>query len=398
MKRLILFSLLCVMPMLRLTAQGQHDSIDVALITCSPGNEIYSLYGHTALRLRNYTRKLDIAFNYGVFSFEQPHFLWRFVLGQCDYMVMGIPWDIFLEEYEERGSSVTQQSFNMTSDEANRLWFQLLVNCQPSNCKYRYNYFYNNCTTKVRDVVESAIAGHVEYGGGAERQPSTYRELLHGYTRHYPWVAEGCDILLGADVDQMVSARASQFLPEMLMHDVAEGTIHGDDGEVRPLLKETEIILHKRPRPTSHKTISPHAAGWAFVILCLLIAGVEQWRRCWLWGWDVFLLTLRGLAGSLITFLALFSEHPAVDSNWLVVLLNPLAFAGLYMVVKAALRHTKTHWFTFDLVNLLLFALFFLLGVQEFGELVVPLTLAFVTRPINYYICMRRAARQNSTK
>ena len=224
------------------------------------------------------------------------------------------------------------------------------------------------------------------------------RELLHGYTRRHPWIAEGCDILLGADVDQTASARASQFLPEMLMHDVAEATIHGDNGEVRPFLKETEIILHERKKDTSRETISPLAAGWTFVILCLIIAGLEQWRRCWLWGWDVFLLLLRALAGSLLTFLWLFSEHPAVDSNWLVVLLNPLAFVGLYLVVKAALKHTKTHWFTFDLVNLLLFALIFLLGVQKFGELVVPLTLAFATRPISYHICMRRAARQNSKK
>ncbi len=384
------------MPMLPLMAQEQRDSIDAALITCSPGDEIYSLYGHTALRMRNYTRHLDVAFNYGVFSFEQPHFMWRFILGQCDYMVLGVPWGIFIEEYEERGSRVTQQTLNLTPDEANRLWFLLIANCQPENRKYRYNYFYNNCTTQVRDMVERAVAGRIVYGSGSERCLSTYRDLLHGYTRLHPWTAEGCDILLGADVDSLASARGSQFLPEMLMNDMDGATIHDDNGKVRPLLSSTEIVLQEKHRSISSGLLSPSVVSWALVVLCLLIACVEWWRRCWLWGVDGCLLLLRGLAGSLLVFLAIFSEHPAVGSNWLVVLLNPLAFFGLYLVVKTALRHEKTRWFAFDLANLLLFALIFLLGVQKFGELVVPLTLAFATRPISYYICGRYARKQHS--
>ena len=113
MKRVSLLLLLCLAPVLVSKAQLPCDSIEASLITCSPGDEVYSLYGHTALRCRNFTRKADVAFNYGVFSFGQPHFLWRFILGQCDYMVLGIPWDVFIKEYEERGSRVTQQTLNL---------------------------------------------------------------------------------------------------------------------------------------------------------------------------------------------------------------------------------------------------------------------------------------------
>ena len=391
MKRVSLLLLLCLAPVLVSKAQLPCDSIEASLITCSPGDEVYSLYGHTALRCRNFTRKADVAFNYGVFSFGQPHFLWRFILGQCDYMVLGIPWDVFIKEYEERGSRVTQQTLNLTSEEANRLWAYLVVNCLPENRKYRYNYFYNNCTTQVRDMIERAVMGSVTYAEDSSRSDATYRDLIHSYTQCYPWTGEGCDILLGADADRVASPRASQFLPEVLMQNMEHASVSDENGMVRPLLLRTEILLHERPRAEQHGLMSPAVAGWTFVFLSLLLVGYEVWRRCWLWVWDVILLLARGLSGSLLTFMALFSEHPAVDSNWLVVLLNPLAFVGLFLVIRAAFRRSQTRWFAFDSANLLLFAVIFLLGMQKFGELIVPLTLAFAARPLSRYVRMRRA-------
>ena len=391
MRRRLLLLLLCFVSATHLPAQVPMDSIDVALITCSPGDEVYSLYGHTALRCRNHTRGADVVFNYGVFSFEQPHFLWRFVLGKCDYMVLGIPWDVFIKEYEERGSRVTQQTLNLNVAEANRLWYLLLVNCQPTNREYRYNYFYNNCTTQVRDMVERAVEGSVTYAPDSKRAGATYRDLIHAYTHSHPWTGEGCDILLGSEADRVASSRVSQFLPEMLLRDMENATVRTIDGTSHPLLSGTKILLHERPRPERRSLLSPAVAGWAFVLLNLLLVAFEARRHCWLWAWDAILLLVRGLAGSLLAFMALFSAHPAVGSNWLVVLLNPLALVGLLLVGRAAFRHAKTRWFAFDLANLLLFAVIFLLGVQEFGELVVPLTLAFGVRALYGYVRMRRA-------
>ena len=107
------------------------DSIRVSLITCSPGKEVYQLYGHTALRCENFTQKQDVVFNYGIFSFRQPHFVWRFVRGECDYMVMGIDWKYFPLDYEERGSGIVAQELNLTRLEANVLYAGLMANCLP---------------------------------------------------------------------------------------------------------------------------------------------------------------------------------------------------------------------------------------------------------------------------
>ena len=145
--------LLCLAPVLDSKAQLPCDSIEASLITCSPGDEVYSLYGHTALRCRNFTRKADVAFNYGVFSFGQPHFLWRFILGQCDYMVLGIPWDVFIKEYEERDSRVTQQPLNLTSEEANRLWAYLVEKALEARHQIRWTEMNKKDVNRLVNVL-----------------------------------------------------------------------------------------------------------------------------------------------------------------------------------------------------------------------------------------------------
>ena len=119
---------------------------------------------------------MDVVFNYGVFSFSQPHFIWRFVLGQCDYMVMGTQWQYFPEDYQRRGSAITAQVLNLTRAEANRLFHNLLENCQPENCTYRYNFLFCNCTIKVRDMIEQSIDGRIAYPSLPQKM--TFRQCL----------------------------------------------------------------------------------------------------------------------------------------------------------------------------------------------------------------------------
>ena len=138
---------------LPLRAEGPRFS----LLTCSPGDEAYSLFGHTALRYCDEANKIDEVYNYGYFSFDSPNFVWRFILGQTDYLVASVPYRIFIIEYAERGSSVVEQVLNLNPQQVERLHALLEENCHPLNRVYRYNYFYNNCTTKARDKFIEAI-------------------------------------------------------------------------------------------------------------------------------------------------------------------------------------------------------------------------------------------------
>ena len=141
-KRLYIILCLALLAFGRVLAYG--DSIRVTLLTCSPGQEAYAIYGHTAIRCQRPEADEDIVFNYGVFDMSKPNFVWRFILGQTDYMVAAGPWEYFRREYEATGQHVSEQELNLTHSEASMLLGQLTENCQPENCGYRYNFLRRN--------------------------------------------------------------------------------------------------------------------------------------------------------------------------------------------------------------------------------------------------------------
>lgn len=373
-----------VFPLLART-QNVGDSIRVSLITCSPGHEVYELYGHTALRVENLTSGEDVVFNYGIFSFSQPNFVWRFVRGECDYIVMGANWDYFPAEYVERGSSITAQVLNLTRDEANRLYRNLLKNCLPENRTYRYNFLYNNCTTMVRDMIERSIDGRIAYPPLPEKL--TYRQILHQYAPRGSWEAEGNDFLLGAAVDTVVTDRAAMFAPEYMMRMAGEAQVYATDGSLRPLVAETITLLE--PRETKKPEMFPLPALIVGLLLLAfnLLVGLLEYKTGWMWWlWDVVLLLVQGAVGVLLAFMHFFSVHPAVDSNWLLWPFSPLALVGIPLVVGASVRHRKTWWHVFHTVYLTLFIFFIPWIPQQFGRIVVPLALALLARPLSYLI------------
>ena len=383
------------------TARAQQlDSLRFSLLTCSPGSQVYSLYGHTALRCQNLKSGKDLVFNYGVFSFNQPHFIWHFVLGQCDYMVDDMPWDVFVHEYQSRGSSVTEQVLNLTNREACSLYVRLIKNLQPDQREYRYNFLYNNCTTKVRDLIEGVVEGNIEYPHLEPR--NTYRQILHQYTANYPWAQEGDDFLLGANVDTVLCARAEMFAPEYLKNYVDGAVVRVSKTEVRPLVSETKVVVEKNRQSGSFEASAsyptPLKASCLFLLLCLFVMLLERWLKLMFWGWDVLLMLTHGLAGLLITFMFFFSEHPAVNSNWLIWLFNPYPLIGLPIVIKAARKHRYTPWHVLNFVILTLFILFSPWIPQDFGDMVVPLALSLLTRPVSYLIHYRARGRAENVQ
>lgn len=369
------------------------DSVEVSLITCSPGPQVYELYGHTAIRCIDYTAGVDVVFNYGVFNFAEPHFLWRFLLGDCRYMVQPVPWDAFWQEYAQRGSSITSQTLNLTPEEANALFQALIINSRPENRYYQYNFLYNNCTTMVRDRIEQYIDGQVVYQTLPRKM--TYRQILHHYTQGSLWAQEGNDLLIGADVDTILSDRAQMFAPEFMMNYADSAVIRSVNGDTRPLVLRRQVLVAARPVTLSADgdepfPLSPSTCGMALLAVCLCVVGAEQmWRRMW-WGWDILLMTGQGVAGLLATFMFCFSAHPAVGSNWQIWVLNPLPLLLMPWVVRCAWRRqwTWVHYANFAVLTL--FLAFSAWIPQHFCQLMVPLALSLLTRPISYYLYYRR--------
>ena len=332
------------------------DSIEFSLLTCQPHDEVYSLYGHTAIRYHELKLGgLDLAFNYGVFDFKKPHFVARFVFGLTDYELGAYPYKYFVREYRRFGSMVTEQVLNLTDEEKMALHDALAINLRPENKIYRYNYFYNNCTTKARDIIESCINGEVEYTGREGYTPS-YRDMVHSMTRNNPWSRFGNDLLLGIKADWKTDLRQQEFLPGNLLYDFDHAQIYSN-GNYRPLIKERRIAVPAGVQIIeSGFPLSPLACA-AILLAVGLVIFFFEWRKKRVFVlWDVLLMIVTGTIGIVLT-LMLFSQHPTVSLNLQIILCNPLPWLFLWSVIRG--RETRYWKITAILAVLFLIGSFF---------------------------------------
>lgn len=368
------------------------DSLEVGLMTCEPGNEVYSLYGHTAIRVKNYSTNEDWVFNYGLFSFRQPYFVWRFVRGECDYQIGVVSFERFAEEYKERGSSVYQQTLNMTAQEKMRLWVFLMENLRPENRVYRYNFLYDNCTTRARDVIENAIIGKVVYNSTDTIR--TYRQILHEYTTDYAWTELGNDICLGADADVEITERQEMFAPFYLLRYAGTAVIQDSSGRSRPLVLSTKEVVKKiEVMHDGSNYPSPVFVATFLLVLVFLLTVLEyKYKKCF-WWLDAIFMTLTGVIGLAVTFLFFFSVHPTVGSNWQIWVFNPLPLLVMPWVIRCAIKRKKTYYHAFNTIVLIFFILFSTVIPQDFSAVVVPLALILLCRSCSYMIKYRKTIR-----
>lgn len=327
--RTIWLTLLALLATLRVNCQS--DSIITSLVTCSPGTLVYEVYGHTAVRVQNFTKGSDLVFNYGLFDFNSPHFAWRWTKGETDYFVGAIPWRIFEAEYMERGSTIWLQELNMDSEGHLRLARLLEENCMPENRIYRYNFLYNNCATLALDKIEEAVDGHVIWY--IPDKDLTFRKLLHEYNGCDPWNSFAVDLVTGAETDLPINARQASFAPMRLMELVENATVTDTAGIVRPLVKGCSELPPPVPAAFRDCLISPTQAVILFGLLTILFCLIEWCLKKPLWVYDVLVFGLQGLMGSVIAFLYFFSSHPTTDSNWLLICLNPIPLLCLPFMV-----------------------------------------------------------------
>ncbi len=309
-----------------------------SVITCSPGDEAYSLFGHTALRYVNEEDGQDIVFNYGYFSFDEPNFVWRFILGQTDYLAGAVPFSNFIEEYVQRGSQVTEQVLALEAPQARALFTLLADNCRPQNRVYRYNYFYANCTTKARDKIAQALGDGCTIRYAAGGAMPTFREAIYSKTSSHPWYAFGIDLLMGSRADRQCTPSELQFIPENFMNSL-EGASLERAGQHVPAVAATNILAPENRPAKARSNFTPFNAALLLLLFTFIVQLCELRAKKTFWGYDVLLMTLQGLAGCLLLFMGLFSEHPAVGSNYAILLLNPLALAIMPVLVYRIRRH-----------------------------------------------------------
>ena len=306
------------------TVIPQLDSIEISILTCTPGKDMYAKFGHTALRVRDYTVHRDVVFNYGCFDYNATNFVLKFLLGQTDYLLDAEEFDFLKYRYGMLGNGVSEQMVNLSQEEANRLLALLLENLRPENQEYRYNWLYDNCTERARDVIEKAVDGKIEYAGVVD-EDMTVRDMLHKCLEKSPWVAFGIDLILGTEIDQKVTDRIMMFLPDVLKRESDGAHIIRADGTKVEYVIARSTVLEDTNAPEKAYTVgSPLFVFSLVLLLSMAILIYELRHRRYVMWFDVLMLICQGLAGVLVAFLFFLSEHPAVDSNWLVIIFNPI--------------------------------------------------------------------------
>jgi hypothetical protein len=370
-----------------------NDSLEISLLTCSPGKDLYSMFGHSGIRVNNITQGEDIVFNYGMFNYNSDNFIFRFVKGETDYELGAEDAINFFGRYRAMKHIVEEQILNLTHDEKVRLTWLLLENYKPENRVYRYNFLYDNCTTRARDAIEKAIndcSRNIYYDNIDEK--CTFRDILHKFTAPYPWVEFGIDMLLGAEVDRYTSREERMFIPSLYRNDVDGATVCNNNDEHCTLLKGTCIIYpceNSKADDIEASPFTPIVTFWGIFLLSLALSTIDVLRKRISWWWDMVLMFTQGTAGIIISFLFFFSEHPAVGSNWLVVIFNPLPLIFIYWIVKNK-RKCQTCWVsTINTIVLTTFTLAIPLIPQWINPAMIPLVLSLLIRAISGEIVTR---------
>ena len=347
------------------------DNAKFYVLTCSPGNEAYALFGHTGLRYCNEDRDIDVVFNYGYFDFDSPNFAWRFILGETDYMVGAVSYDRFCQEYIARNSEVFAQQLALTPEQENELYRLLVVNCMPKNRTYRYNYFYNNCTTKVRDMI-AQVADSIAYEAPA--QHPTFRDALNAMLGEHPWFAFGINLLLGADIDRPATAYDLHFIPQNYMDALDSCYVVNVNGEKSHLVEQKFTVVSKSDNSATvnagHNNFTPFNVALLLLVATFIIMSCEVRKKRTFWGFDVVIMTLQGLSGCLLLFMALYSQHPVVGNNWLLLLFNPLALILMPIYVCRIRKHKSL---AIAWVQVAMAVLFFVSAILQLQVYPLPL-------------------------
>lgn len=359
------------------------DSIEISLLTCAPGQEVYSLYGHTAIRVTDSKTGEDFVVNYGMFSFNKPFFILRFVFGLTDYDMGVTPFYAFQEEYKSEGRYVLQQVLNLTRQEKEKILNALAVNYQPENRTYRYNYFYDNCTTRARDIIVSNVNGTVMYGNEV-KEFASYRDLIHLYNVEQPWARYGNDILLGVKADRKTTQAEHQFLPLILDEDFAHAVIKDASGKERPLVSRQFYVVEKADAAEAagndlQSIMRPRACAWLLFAIVVCVTLAEWFMKKNFWLFDSLLMLFAGCAG-IIFFLMIFSQHPTTSLNLQILLLNPIPLLYIWRVAKRARRHQLAAFWKYATAAIVLF---FIGGLfQDYAEGMNVLALSLLVRSV----------------
>lgn len=377
------FSLLFI-SLVSLSATAQltlSEQATISVITCGPGqNELYSAFGHSAFRVNDPVNGFDYAFNYGVFDFNQPNFYLNFARGHNYYKLAVQDYKRFEYYYIYYNRYVHEQVLNLMPWQKQRLFDYLQWNAQPENQSYLYDYFYDNCATKLPEIVTKVFGDSVTFNDSHITTTYSIRQLTDQYLKWQPWGDLGIDICLGLPMDKRATPYEYMFLPDYVEAGFDNATING-----QPLVKQKNIVYQAQPEDRSNGLLTPIYLFTLLAILSIALAVRDLRRKKVSTGFDVILFGITGLIGWLLLLLWTATDHKAAANN-----LNMLWALPTHLVVAVALFKPRKWTRQYFLITLILNALLLMLWVwlpQQLHYALIPLVLALAARAFVRYRC-----------
>ena len=323
--------IICALCLFNITLKAQLSTqAKVSILTCGPGSEFYESFGHSAIRIQDDSMRMDYVFNYGVFNFNEPHFYFKFAQGRLPYMLDIDYTESFLWSYASEGRSVTEQVLNISQEEKNKLYRLLIENYKPENRYYAYDFFRDNCATRIRDILQLSISDSL-FSHQNPNNALTYRNLYYLYTHNQLWWRFSIDILLGLRTDKKLNEWEYLYIPFDVENQADSCQFRHQKGG---LVQTTNHLLQQTAPPTPPSLLSPVIVFAIVLAIALLLTWCERKKHFYAKAFDILLYLALAVLSILILYLWLISNHYATKYNLNILWINPLAWILLFRLKR----------------------------------------------------------------
>ncbi len=353
------------------------EKATVSVITCGSGQDLYASFGHSAFRVQDSAQGIDWVYNYGTFDFDTPNFYMKFARGKLLYSLSKQRFENFLYSYQLDNRWVKEQILNLSADEKTVLFEFLEQNHLPENRHYKYDFLFENCSTKMPDILKAVLGDNLVFSTPSDYSPATFRELIQENLNTNTWSSFGIDLALGSVIDKKATPRQMMFLPNYVFRQFKYTELNGESLVTR----ERTILDYENFNSGNYFTTSP--LFWFLLLLLftitITIIDLKNGSRSLIL--DFFLFLITGLAGILLFFLWFLTDHSATALNFNILWAFPLNLVAAYFLVYRNKLPTWLPKYILFLVGLLIVVIFlWIFQVQVFSPILAVILLVYAIR------------------
>ena len=358
------------------------ESAAISVLTMGPGTNLNDSFGHSAFRITDPNQNIDVVYNYGVYNFDTPNFYLKFIKGQLMYQLDRTDFSLFYQHYSDQNRWIKEQVLDLTIKEKQEVFDFLQNNYLPENRNYIYDFFFENCATRIRDVLAGILKNKLVIDESFVSDIHTFRQLIQKNVHWNSWGSFGMDLAIGAVVDRNASSWEHQFLPEYIFKALEKGQIKRSLG-AKKLVKKTSILNKNSAKEKLEIfLISPF---FVVSLLALIILGVtfkdyrNNSRNRWM---DSSLYALTGTIGIFLILLWFATDHFATQNNYNLLWAVPLSLFFVIEIAKKNPKYWLKKYIMFQILMLLLLSIHWITGVQSYPVILLPLLIAISIRYI----------------